>query len=144
MRILVRVVSVLGLLACAALFCVGVALSGLSGDGAPQHQHISIWRNVFGSLIVFSPFIYFSICFGTSFAKQRRGVRPWGIVAHLFLLYFNFGTLAVILSGSPQHTESLFALIVAVSVSVIFTSLWLAMYRSLPKQIKAPGTFITK
>src|SRR2546423_5189728 len=124
MRNLVRVDSALGLLACAALFCVGVALSGLSGDGALQPQHISIWRNVFGSLVVFSPVIYLSICFGTSFAKQRRGVRPWGIVAHLFLLYFNFGALAVILSGSPQHSESLFALIVAVSVSVIFTSLW--------------------
>jgi len=144
MRILVRVVSVLGLLACAALFCVGAALPGLVGDGGGQPPHISIWRNVFGSLVVFSPVIYLSICFGTSFAKQRRGVRPWGIVAHLFLVYFNVVMLALILSGPSQHAESLFAPIVAVSVSVIFASLWLAMYRSLPKQIKAPGTFITK
>src|SRR4051812_30095989 len=138
MRILLRVGSGLGLLACAALFCVGAALSGLSGDGAPQHKQLSIWRNGFGSLVVFSPFIYFSICFGTSFANQRRRIRPWGIVAHLFLVYFNVVMLALILSGPSQHTESLFALIVAVSVSVIFASLWLAMYRSLPKQIKAP------
>src|SRR2546421_12448265 len=112
MRILVKVVSVLGLLACAAMFCVGAALPGLVGDGALQPRHISIWRNVFGSLVVFSPVIYLSICFGTSFAKQRRGVRPWGIVAHLFLVYFNVFMVAMTLSEPPQHTETRFALIV--------------------------------
>jgi hypothetical protein len=137
MKILVRVANLLGLLACVGLLIVGAALSRLIGDGAPQPTTSPTWQMALGNLLVISPFIYFTICFGTSFARQGGRIGAWGMVAHLFLAYFNLGMFALQISKRPLHLESLLGFLPLLGVSMGFSTLWYAMYRGLKTDL--PG-----
>lgn len=114
MRILVAILSGIGLVAWSILLVVGIGLSGW-GDGAPGRG----WSRA--DMYIFIPLPYFLFTFLSCFPFIKGAtLRIGGVLAHILLAVFIVGgLLEVSLTG-----------VVFGFAALVFARLWFAMYSS--------------
>ena len=124
MRYVVRVGSIVLALLYAALIVIGLYLRDWT-DGAPPPHPKGMMR-ILSDIHLSLPFIYFGICFGTSFAQRRRQVRNWGIVAHMIL-----AVVYIVLLLSIRKAAALLVMVRMMVPAVVCALIWWQMYLSL-------------
>jgi membrane protease YdiL (CAAX protease family) len=117
MRMLIRIVSVLGAIVFLILAALALGIGSVS-DGAG-----GAGGSVPAGLAMLCPLIYFAICFWTSFARRRqKRVLLAGLTAHFCLAVF---VVAAFYAGDIGG--------VFLIAAIVCTGLWTGMYLSLER-----------